>query len=566
MAVTLRALLAWNTGALGEAADSIELLRRRTSSAVRDLERVSGRLGEQWEGEAAVAATATLRERAAEGERLDAALGSVERALRVAEDALASAQRAAREGQILAARHGLVIRDDGRCRVHREPPVPGDPAVLDFQRALAAAAEAQSLAAEALRRADEADLAADLALQRVRDTLAEIAVLDAVTVTPAAGPGPQGVPGADASPAEVAAWWASLTVAEQTALLRLRPEQIGNLDGVPLDVRVVANRAVIVDTLGSERARIADLEAQLADFRAHASEHRTGLATFRQLEADLADARARVAMYERLLTEDTTVWEGGRQSTVQGHQVLIFDPTGGRYAEVIGSLDATDLGVLVPGTGTNMLSMTGGGSEYTKGLSFVEAAQPRGSLAVISYLGGPMPQELVFAVDNSYALNQADELASFVDGVRTSSSATITVAGHSYGGSVVGAAEVAGMHADRVLHIESAGAGPYVTGIDDYAYPDTPRYSMTAPWDPIGAIQGLQLGGAGHGADPDTLAGVTRLETGYVIAGDPSSGRLEGLGAHSGVFEKGSTAWENILQVMTGGLVGVEVPPGLHLV
>lgn len=109
------------------------------------------------------------------------------------------------------------------------------------------------------------------------------------------------------------------------------------------------------------------------------------------------------------------------------------------------------------------------------------------------------------------------------------------------------------MRADRILHVESAGAGPEVTSASDYADPDTPRYSMTAPGDPIVWAQGTSVGPLGHGIDPDNINDVVRLETGLRVHGDPSSGVLHGGDAHSDVFHPTSTAWRNILAVMTGG-------------
>lgn len=101
------------------------------------------------------------------------------------------------------------------------------------------------------------------------------------------------------------------------------------------------------------------------------------------------------------------------------------------------------------------------------------------------------------------------------------STAHLTVAGHSYGGAVVGIAETYGLDADRVMHVESPGMGNDVTSTSDYrpVNPDVRRYSMTAPSDPIALVQGADVLGYGHGGDPDQMAGVTRLATGnYKVA------------------------------------------------
>lgn len=57
----------------------------------------------------------------------------------------------------------------------------------------------------------------------------------------------------------------------------------------------------------------------------------------------------------------------------------------------------------------------------------------------------------------------------------------------------------------------------------------------------------------------DPLSGVTRLETGLREDGTPSSGLLRGMNSHSDVFNVGTTAFNNILGVMTGGEVSLYV-------
>ncbi|NNH07339.1 hypothetical protein HLB10_09600 [Cellulomonas fimi] len=57
----------------------------------------------------------------------------------------------------------------------------------------------------------------------------------------------------------------------------------------------------------------------------------------------------------------------------------------------------------------------------------------------ITYLGGPMPQEILTdAPQSRFALDQAGALRDFVAGLDKPDSVPVTVVGHSYGGSVVG--------------------------------------------------------------------------------------------------------------------------------
>lgn len=347
----------------------------------------------------------------------------------------------------------------------------------------------------------------------------------------------------------VAAACAGMSEDDLTVLARCYPGMVHNLDGVPLPTRIAANRVAISAELVASRNALSAME----DLVAGQNDGPT------PLQQSLLNAwRTAIDWYEELLYGDVDVVNAfGEVSKGVGHQVVAFDPGAGKFGELIGYAGAPDIGVLVGGTGTNLATMDG---QAARAWDFVLGAP---GLAMITYIGGPMPQDLIQAADSAWAKNVAPSLASFVNGVKAVTGATVTVAGHSYGGSVVGRAEVEGMIADRILHIESAGGGPGVDSISDYAAPDTPRYSMTAPGDVIGSIQGMSLGTTlGHGQDPDTMEGVTRLETGRVNSEDPYSALLQGIDSHSGVFgqngeDEKPDAWQNMLSVMTGGNVTV---------
>ena len=104
---------------------------------------------------------------------------------------------------------------------------------------------------------------------------------------------------------------------------------------------------------------------------------------------------------------------------------------------------------------------------------------------------------LVDAADPRYALDMAPRLVAFSEDVDRTVDATgrhipVTYIGHSYGGSIMGTAEVFGLTADRTLYLAAAGAG---VGVDDPCdwhnrNPDVLRFSMTAPGDFIQAVQG----------------------------------------------------------------------------
>lgn len=330
----------------------------------------------------------------------------------------------------------------------------------------------------------------------------------------------------------------------------------------------------------------------------------------------------RMAWEQRLLDETVVLQHPDGTVTRHPHQLLQFDPTGdGRIVEVVGDVrHARHLAVFVPGTGSDLDRYPGTFARMTP------FAAARSDLAVVVWQGADHPdqpfddgapsvgelvrsawddqddpgesarrarawsREHVLAAGLRDAADAAGPaLARDVAGLRAAapgSASDLTVLGHSYGGSIVGSAELHGMTADRVVHIASAGA--YVDDVDDYpaSASRTQRFSMTAYDDPIRLSQGHDMTDAGsrlrqllpplldpltlgppqlaaeafgpatqigHGLDPDLMPGVVRLDTGVHDDGSLVSG-------HSGMFAEHSTAWRNLLAVMTRGRVEVLEP------
>jgi Alpha/beta hydrolase len=264
------------------------------------------------------------------------------------------------------------------------------------------------------------------------------------------------------------------------------------------------------------------------------------------------DAHRRIAFYEGLLAEvpDPT----GLTATGVERQILAFDPARASLVELSGDLRrATSVGVLVPGLNT---TIEGSGTKTESVRRFVAAGH--GDVAMITYLGGPFPTGdlavgVLHAADPRYALDMAPRLVAFSEDVNrtvdgTGRSVAVTYIGHSYGGSILGTAERLGLTGDRSIYVEAAGAGVGVGDPGDWhnRNPDVRRYVMTAPGDPIQLVQGWPLGP--HGADPDTMPGVVRLDTGRRLDGSP----MRGLPAHSDVLNEPSDAWNQILGVITG--------------
>lgn len=214
-------------------------------------------------------------------------------------------------------------------------------------------------------------------------------------------------------PAEVLRWWDSLSTTEQDAIVAQRPEIVGNLDGVPPEVRYQANRLVI--------------QAHIDDLRAHGA------------------SQSAIQRFEDLLSNN--------------RQILLFDPSGdGRIAEVFGNITtADDIAVVVPGIGTSLRNYS---SEYAVNLH--KAA--RGDTATIMWLGydtpaGPNDHHVTdpSAAFTARATEWAPTLATFTAGLRTSGYAEISIVAHSYGTVLATEAAKVGMSVDRVIMLGSPG-------------------------------------------------------------------------------------------------------------
>lgn len=350
---------------------------------------------------------------------------------------------------------------------------------------------------------------------------------------------------------QTSALFHTLTPQEQAVVGMLFPSEVGNLSGASFVARDAANYVNVVVAREDQAGVVADLEKKVADLRSMGPYPGVPASLIASYESQLADARALLGTYDRLVAEPD-------------RQIVVFDAARGAFAEVSGTISPTtrNVGVICPGTTTNMGTILGNVKTYS---SFVKAAEP-GQLAMITWMGGGLPQSIVpEAMSDSYSRDLGPLLASFSKDVRLEtaaltggSTAHLTVAGHSYGGAVVGIAETYGLDADRVMYVESPGMGNDVSSTSDYrpVNPDVRRYSMTAPGDPIALVQGADVLGYGHGGDPDHMAGVTRLATGNYKDGTP----VAGPSAHGGVFTPGSGSWDNMVQVFTGGTVQVRPP------
>lgn len=396
----------------------------------------------------------------------------------------------------------------------------------------------------------------------------------------------------------------------------LWPAVFAPLDGAPPQARIAANRLVLRAELG--RARRADVELEMraiarrvTDGRvwwrpAHAAALRAWLTRdvvtsyVTTTRVDLpgllrADLRVRILLYQGLLYDPVVGSAAGVrvESSIAGsrrapgrRRLLLFEPAGpGRLAELWGVLDARTraVAVFVPGTGT---AVRGFHLPTQVARDLAEAsdadagawAEDQAGTAVVAWMGADFPLAIgSHAPFARFALAAAPALRDFVAGLPVPEHAPRTVLGHSYGGTMVGAAERVGLQADRIVHVASPGAGPGVRSVADYpavdplGRPRRPmRFTLTAPGDPIGWAQRFEapwellpkqvadwlrarLAGLSLGVDPARLAGVHVLEAGVWEIDGPghrAGDVLAGPAAHAAVTARGTQAFRRLVEVV----------------
>ena len=378
--------------------------------------------------------------------------------------------------------------------------------------------------------------------------------------------------------AAIRAYFASLTPGQSRRLALLHPGVVGNLNGAPLPDRMVANRVQIAVALDDELAKRAAIDAGVArmgglqQWWASANDAARGyVANFDDPTDALASNQHRIEYYNTLLYEqvDNPVQRPGVPPKA-GHQILYFDPRGdGKIAEMWGPIDpgTRHVAVFVPGTTVNMDTF----GDYSYKMSRLAKDDSTGGTTTVTWLGMDTPDAIIAnAPDPSYAEAGGPALRDFMWGLDVPGTADSTVIGHSYGGATVGVADRVGLETDRVLMIESAGAGRDVFSLGDYHEAQTGRhidhYTMTAPGDIIWLSQNVpapmqDATGIGHGGNPQTMPGFTVLETGYFDDNGTTHGkRIEGVSSHTEVLTSGSTAWKNMSDVIRGRITPDPIP------
>ncbi|MFD5449283.1 alpha/beta hydrolase [Streptomyces sp. NPDC127100] len=317
------------------------------------------------------------------------------------------------------------------------------------------------------------------------------------------------LPDAQAAPARLSRFFASLTAAQRADLARRYPLAVGNMNGAPVELRYRANRAALGKARTVEGRRLHDKRLSPSGQR---------------------EAGRRVERYASLLAP--------------GRHILAFDPAGsGRVAEVFGDLDRAErVSVVVPGVDTELLTFQRSDRRYSAPAGMAEslyaaerAASPSTRTAVIAWADYTSPAGLgMEAATATRAERGAVRLNALLRALP--GRAPVSLFCHSYGSVVCGVA--AGALPGRVSDIAVAGSPGMRVEKASHLHTSARVWSMRDADDWIQDVPYLELGGLGHGADPVSAAFGARVlsargaqgHAGYFVPGTESLANFAGIG------------------------------------
>jgi hypothetical protein len=311
------------------------------------------------------------------------------------------------------------------------------------------------------------------------------------------------IPPPGTSPEDVNRWWTSLTPGERQQLIAEHPDQVGNLNGVPVLARSDANIAVMTQDLN----RVRDIAG------------RFGVSPDDVLR-DPARYGLSATDVTRYQNADQTQ-QGLDRDADHGHNpvfLFAYDPTAfggkGRAAIAIGNPDlAKNTAVIVPGTSSSVKGgwLHDGHNDALNLFGQANAADPRNPTAVIAWMGYDAPNDFsdVQRISTpALARTGAQALAQDVNGLwatHLGAGQHVTVLGHSYGSTTVADAFALGhMHANDAVLIGCPGTD-LAPNAASFHLDGGHVYVGDASTDPVGMLG--ELNGLSHYVNRDNVGG-----------------------------------------------------------
>ncbi len=373
------------------------------------------------------------------------------------------------------------------------------------------------------------------------------------------------VPPPNTNPEDVHRWWTSLTPEQRQRFIAEHPDQVGNLNGVPILARSTANMSVmnqdlnrVTDAAGRSGVTAADVVRDPAKYGLSAvdiTRYQNAVETKKGLDHDAGpDAHHPNPTY--LFAYDPLAF-GGK----------------GRAAIAIGNPDtAKNTAVIVPGTSSSVKGgwLHEGHNDALNLFAQANLADPNNPTAVIAWMGYDAPNDFTDLQRIStpmLARTGGEALAQDVNGLwatHLGAGQQVTVLGHSYGSTTVSDAfAMHHMHATDAVLIGCPGTD-MAHSAADFHLAGGHVYVGAASTDPISLIgesNGLSKslfggdpGGQWLGTDPGLGADPAADGFGSVRfrAEVPGSDGIDARHDHSQYYVPGSEALHSMADIASG--------------
>ncbi|WP_040589762.1 alpha/beta hydrolase [Sciscionella marina] len=493
-----------------------------------------------WTGKSSASAMAAHDKLLQQGDRHAAGLAAIVKGLAQASDAVRPLPRQINEAEELGRKYGFQVGENGDVTdTFAGKPLPPDIHPEDRERAKQ---EITAKLEQVVRTATDID--ADLAGVFGKAGAGQYGVGQTGNLTTAAAAGTAAMalttpdPPAGGTAAQNAAWWGTLSKAEQGAAIGATPDKIGNLNGVPAVARSQAN----MNRIPAMRARLMQR-----------LKNSGSVDEIKSIEAKL----------KSLDKIKETMHRGNRS-------LLVLDDTHPRMEAAIGIGDvdgAKNVNVFTPGFTTTVDGSIKGYDSAMADLlqkeNYLNRVHGGGSNAAVTWIGYQAPQADEVASSQSVALPQAaqhggNKLAGFLSGVGVAHEANnaplhLTALGHSYGSTTTGEALGHNTPANDAVLFGSPGEGwnkPHVNGGHIYseqaATDYVPAAGHTSDLFHLPTSPGGPLG-------PDTYSDPNIQHMSTNIKANPEGGDpLAPAFGHSEYLNNGTTSQYNMAAVGSG--------------
>lgn len=350
------------------------------------------------------------------------------------------------------------------------------------------------------------------------------------------------------SPEEVNEWWKSLSDDEQKRLLDTWPEKLGNLNGIPVADRSIANKTILQQDLDRPaevaKSRGVTKEEVLAHPEKYGmagqmmTRYNNALKVQDALDKDALDAKDAYGNTPDILLMkyDPEAFGGDGAAAI-----AIGDPDHAANTSVMvsGLTTSVDAGTLSDGSGVNVYNEANN-------------ADWNNSTAVVQWMGYDAPSDQAVAEPNM-ARNGAQLLAPDVNALAVTHDANpshTTVIGHSYGSTTVAdAAAGYGMRADDVVLVGCPGTDLATSAADFHLPPDGHLFVGSASTDIVTQFgrEHLNVPGVGLGTDPAMDGfGSTRFHA------EVADWNINPINEHTSYFKPGSESLFSVADIVSG--------------